>query len=137
MFSVMCVCLFTGVSMSTLAMMYLTLPYIDPLLQPLEHETSLHRHPLGSVNFGEEDLRPIVHSRTPSSAGADIWWLLKHIGMVGKPAVCILLECFIVQWMITPVSSFPQDTNSLTPKRKFTSRCYRQLVRTGYECTYM
>ena len=120
MFSVMCVCLLTGVSMSPLAMMYLTLPYS-----------------LGSDNFGEEDLRPIVHSRTPSSAGADIWWLLKHIGMVGKPAVCILLECFIVQWMITPVSSFPQDTNSLTPKRKFTSRCYRQLVRTSYECTYM
>ena len=63
MFSVMCVCLLTGVSMSPLGMMYLTLPYIDPLLQPLEHETSLHSypgpHPLGSDNFGEEDLRPI------------------------------------------------------------------------------
>ena len=59
MSSVRCVCLLTGVSMSPLAMMYLILPYIDPLLQPLEHETSLHRHPLGSVNFGEEDLRPI------------------------------------------------------------------------------
>ena len=37
---------------------------------------------------------PVVRLRTPASA--DIWWLLKHVHMVGKHAVGILMEFFLV-----------------------------------------
>ena len=39
------------------------------------------------------------------SPGADIWWQLKYIHTIGKRAVCILLECFLLFCVIDTVSS--------------------------------